>query len=171
MKIFKMIIYGLGGLLAASIVFFLFSFAYTSLETISAQNIQSRLDELQQKVEQQTKDYEEWKTFEAEYNSFKENYLVDSERFDAFKQDVQMAFRKNSVNFSTLDYGIKSLFSDVVKVSIGSEFTGPYQNIKRFIYDMENRKEIVLFRKLQLTKKKGENLVEGELAMEVYFVK
>jgi Tfp pilus assembly protein PilO len=166
-----MIIYGLGGLLAASIVFFLFSFAYTSLETMSAQNIQSRLDELQQKVERQRKDYEEWKNVEQEYNSFKENYLVNSERFDGFKQDVQMAFRKNGVTFSRLEYGIKSMFSDVVKISVKSEFTGSYQNIKRFIYDMENKKEIVLFRKLQLGKKKGETVVEGELAMEVYFVK
>jgi hypothetical protein len=54
--------------------------------------------------------------------------------------------------------------------------SGPYENVKRLIYDLENFKDedkikMVLFKNIKLDKMKNSNQVEGELTMEVYFVK
>ncbi len=171
MKPVKMIIYALGGLLILSVVFFLFSFAYTSLETISAQNIQSRLTAVQKNANQKKKEYEEWMNFEKNYKKFKDNYLMKSERFDYFKQELQTILRKNGVAFAPLKYSIETIFPDVVKISVRLELNGAYENIKRFILEMENKKEMILFKKIELSKKKTGQNVEGEFVMEVYFVR
>ena len=85
MKPIKMIIYALGGLLILSVLFFLFSFVYTSLETISAQNIQSRLTGVQKKANEWKMKHEEWVNVGDKYKLFKDEYLMKSERFDLFK--------------------------------------------------------------------------------------
>jgi hypothetical protein len=171
MKPVKMIIYALVGLLLLSVVFFLFSFAYTSLETISAQNIQSRLTGVQKNANQKKKEYEEWMNFEKNYKKFKDNYLMKSERFDFFKQELQTILRKNGVESAPLKYSIETIFPDVVKISVKFELSGAYENIKRFIHEMENKKEMILFKKVELNKKKTGQTVEGEFVMEVYFVR
>jgi len=171
MKPVKIIIHALGGVLILSVVFFLFSFAYTSLETISAQNIQSRLTDVQNKAKEKKKDYEEWMNFEKNYKKFKDNYLMKSEQFDQFKHELQTILRKNGVEFAPLKYSIETIFSDVVKISVRFELSGAYENIKRFIHEMENKKEMILFKKIELNKKRTGQTVEGEFVMEVYFVR
>lgn len=171
MKAIKIIIYGLGGFLLAGIAFFLFSFAYTSLESMSAQNVQSRLEELRRQVKQQSQAYEQWINVEKEYDQFKSDYMMKADQFDAFKHQLQNAFRKNGLKFSRLDYSFKSKFSDVVTIFVGSEFSGTYENIKRFLFEMESKDKLVLLKRIELNKSSQGNLVEGELAMEVYFGK
>jgi hypothetical protein len=166
-----MIIYALGGLLIFSLVFFLFSFAYTSLETISAQNIQSRLTTVQKNANKKKTEYEEWMNFEKNYKKFKDNYLMKSEQFDHFKHELQTILRKNGLDSAPLKYSIETIFSDVVKISVRFELNGAYENIKRFIHEMENKKEMILFKKIELNKKKTGQTVEGEFAMEVYFAR
>ncbi len=171
MKPIEMIIYALGGLLFLSVLFFLFSFAYTSLETISAQNIQSRLMDVQKKATEWKKKHEEWMNVGDKYILFKDEYLMKSERFDRFKQELETVLRKNGLGFAPLKYSITTMFFDMVKISIKIELTGAYENIKRFIHGMENKKEMILFKNIELNKKQTGPTVEGEIVMEVYFAK
>lgn len=176
MKTINIIIYGLAGLLVLSVVFFLFSFGYTSLESMTAQSTQSRLEELQDKAKGLEETSKEWTEIDLTYSSFKQDHLLDSEIYNRFKQDLQMLARKNRLGIPRLGYKFKSVFADVVKIIINIEAAGAYENIKRFIYDVENFKvqdkvRMVLFRKIHLNKMKNSNVVEGELSMEVYFVK
>lgn len=172
----KKIIYGFAGLLVFSIGFFLFSFGYTSMETITAQSAQSRLEETRLKAKELENTSKEWLDIENTYSTFKDVYLLKSEMYNRFKQDLEMLARKNGINSTRFTYQYKSIFPDVVKIGVSTELSGPYENIKRFIYDLENfkdqeKKKMVLFKNIKLDKMKNSNLVEGELAMEVYFVK
>jgi Tfp pilus assembly protein PilO len=176
MKTIKIIIYGLAGLLVFSMGFFLFSFGYTSLESMTAQSAQSRLEELRDKAKELEETNKEWAEIDQTYSIFKKDHLLNSEIYNRFKQDLQMLARKNRLGIPRLVYKFKSVFSDVVKIIISVEAAGAYENIKRFIYDVENFKmqdkiRMVLFRKVHLNKMKNSNVVEGKLSMEVYFVK
>lgn len=176
MSTIKKIIYSLSGLLAFSVVFFLFSFGYTSLESITAQSAQSRLEETRVKAKQLEETSKEWLDIENTYAGFKDLYLMKSDIYNRFKQDLEMLVRKNGVNNSHFTYKYKSIFPDVVKIIVATELSGAYENIKRFIYDLENFKDqektkMLLIKKIKLDKMKNSNMVEGELTMEAYFVK
>lgn len=176
MTTIKKIIYGLSGLLVFSVVFFLFSFGYTSLESITAQSAQSRLEETRGKAKQLEGTSKEWLDIETTYTGFKDLYLMRSDIYNRFKQDLEMLVRKNGVNNSRFTYQYKSIFPDVVKIIVTTQMSGAYENIKRFIYDLENFKDqektkMVLIKKIKLEKMQNSNMVEGELTMEAYFVK
>ncbi|HLP48945.1 MAG TPA: hypothetical protein VK469_23595 [Candidatus Kapabacteria bacterium] len=170
------IIYGLAGLVVFSIGFFLFSFSYTSIETMSAQSAQSRLEETRLKAKGLEETTKEWLNIENTYSAFKDVYLLKAEMYNRFKQDLEMLTRKNGVGSSRFSYQYKSIFPDIVKIIVFTEVSGSYENIKRFIYDLENFKDqekikMVLFKSIKLDKMKNSEMVEGELTMEVYFVK
>lgn len=176
MTTIKKIMYGLSGLLVFSVVFFLFSFGYTSLESITAQSAQSRLEETRGKAKQLEGTSKEWLDIETTYAGFKDLYLMRSDIYNRFKQDLEMLVRKNGVNNSRFTYQYKSIFPDVVKIIVTTQMSGAYENIKRFIYDLENFKDqektkMVLIKKIKLEKMQNSNMVEGELTMEAYFVK
>ncbi len=176
MKTIKIIIYVLGGLLVLSVGFFLVSYAVTSLETMSAQTAQSRLQELRRTEKTLGGTSKEWTEIDNTYSAFKEDYLMKSVTLDRFKQDLQMLSRKNRLGNARFNYKFKFIFSDVVQISVNVEMAGSYENIKRFIFDIENFKaadklKMVLLKKVELNKKITSNIVEAELAMEVYFVK
>jgi hypothetical protein len=176
MTTIKKIMYGLAGLAAFSILFFLFSFGYTSVESLTAQSAQSRLELTREKAKQLEESSKEWLDIENTYAAFKELYLMKSEVYNPFKQDLEMLARKNSIGNSRFNYQYKSIFPDVVKIIVTTQVSGAYENIKRFIYDLENFKDqekskMVLIKKVKLEKMKNSNMVEGELTMEAYFVK
>lgn len=171
MKWIKIIIYALSVLLMLSAAFFLFSFAYTSIETISAKNIQAELIKKQDEAKELSLEHGEWMNVEEEYKGFKDNYLMKSERYTGFKQELQTTFRKYGLRSGPLKYKINNFFFDVTQITISGRLTGTYDNIKRFVFEIESKKEMVLFKKIRLSKKKIDLPIEGEFAMEVYFVK
>lgn len=173
MKTEKLIIYVLGGLLVVSVVFFLFSFAYTSLETMSAQSTQARLAELRENEKALGSDVREWTEIDKTYAAFKENYLVKVEMFNRLKQDLLNLSRKNGLGNANYSFKYKSMLSGILKLSVNVELVGSYENIKHLIFDIENfqldnKIKIILFKRVQLTKVKAGTMVEGELTMEVY---
>lgn len=172
----KKIIYGLAGLLVLSIGFFLFSFGYTSMETITAQSAQSKLEQIREEAKGLKDTSKEWLDIENTYSSFKDVYLLKSERYNQFKQDLDMLTRRNGIGITRTTYQYKSIFPDVVKIIVFTQITGPYENIKHFIFELENfsaqeKPKMILFKTLKLKKMKDNTMVEGELTMEVYFVK
>lgn len=173
MKIVKLIIYVLGGLLVAGVAFFLFSFAYTSLETMSAQSTQARLEELQEREKNLGTSSKAWTEIDLTYTAFKENYLVKVEQFNRLKQDLQMLSRKNGLGNARFNFKYKSMISGIVKLSVGVELVGSYQNIKRFLFDIENFKvdnnvKMILFKRIDLNKMKSGTMIEGVVTMEAY---
>ncbi len=173
MKIVKLIIYALGGLLVVGVAFFLFSFAYTSLETMSAQSTQARLEELQEKERTLGTTFKEWTEIDLTYTAFKENYLVKVEKFNRLKQDLQMLSRKNGLGNARFSFKYKSMLSGILKLSVIVERAGSYENIKRFLFDIEkfkieNNVKMILLKKIDLKKMKSGTIIEGVLKMEAY---
>lgn len=173
MKIVKIFIYALGGLLAVGIAFFLFSFAYTSLETMSAQSTQARLEELQEQEQTLGATFKEWTEIETTYTAFRDNYLVEVEKFNRLKQDLQMLSRKNGLGNARFSFKYKSMLSGILKLSVSIELVGSYENIKRFLFDIENFQidnniKMLLLRRIDLKKMKAGTMIEGVLKMEAY---
>ena len=173
MKIVKLIIYVLGGLLVAGVAFFLFSFAYTSIETMSAQSTQARLEELQERENELGTTFRAWTEIDLTYTAFKENYLVKVEQFNRLKQDLQTLSRKNGLGNARFNFKYKSTISGIVKLSVGVELVGSYENIKRFLFDIENFKvdnsvKMILFKRIDLNKMKSGTMIEGVVTMEAY---
>lgn len=143
---------------------------------MNAQSAQSRLEEMREKAKTSAEISKEWLNIENIYDDFKNVYLLKSETYNRFKQDLEMLARKNGIGSSRFSYEYKSIFPDIVKIIVLSQVSGPYENVKRLIYDLENFKDedkikMVLFKNIKLDKMKNSNQVEGELTMEVYFVK
>jgi Tfp pilus assembly protein PilO len=173
MRTEKLIIYVLGGLLVVSVAFFLFSFAYTSLETMSAQNTQERLAELRENEKALGSDVKQWSEIDKTYAAFKENYLVKVEMFNQLKQELLNLSRKNGLGNANFSFKYKSMLSGILKLSVNVELVGSYENIKHLIFDienfrMDNKIKIILLKRVQLNKMKAGTMVEGEISMEVY---
>ncbi|MCP4216543.1 MAG: hypothetical protein GY765_17970, partial [bacterium] len=129
----KTIIYGVCGLLLAGVVFYLFSLAFTSLESMSAQSTQERLQEISIEEFDKGALHEQWRSLEGVYNNFKKDYLLKSERFDRFRMELQTLAQQNRLGTIRLESKYKSVFADVLQITMKVEFTGAYENIKKYI--------------------------------------
>ncbi len=168
----KILVYSFVGLLVVGFAFFLFSLGYTSLETMSAQSVQERLaKEVKLELEWRTI-HDDWDDVKNTFATFKKKYLIESEQFNTFKQQLQSLAMKNRLGGVKIDYNIHSQYSDVVKISFKLNVTGAYENLKRFIFDIESREEMIFFKRIELSKDKvAMNRVKGILALEAYFVR
>jgi len=171
MKPVKIFFYAIGGLLPASLLFLIISLAYSSFQTISAQNTLQKLKEVQGSTEAQKRQYEEWQKIGETYKAFQTEFLLKSEKLNSFRQDIQLIARQNGFGAVNMNNKINSLpFTDVLNITFTIELAGSYRSIKRFIFEIENKKEMIIFKKIQLNKRQNTQLVDARLTMEVYFV-
>jgi Tfp pilus assembly protein PilO len=155
-----------------STLFLLFSFGYTSLEKISIQNLDDRLQELRtQEAEFSKLDKKvlEWQNIEKTYGQFKADYLTQYAAFSDFRNQLESIFQGNMLNSFKTTYRIKNLADGIVRVSLNFNLSGTYRDIKKFIFNIEKDGRMVYLNKLNLTKTR--NAALGKFAMEAYFVR
>lgn len=158
------------GLLVAGAVFLLFSFAYSGYQSYSALSTMSRLEELRQKEGKLEITFQQWEDIKDTYAGFKNTYLLNTSSFNQFRQQLISQFQVNGLDHTPLKTGVERVFPDVVKISIRTELTGTYQGLKRLINEMESRSQMILIKRLKMSKdKKRPNAIGCELEMEVYF--
>ncbi len=171
MKTIHLIIYVLCGILALSVIFLLFSYAYTSYESFSAQSTQSRLEEVLSDEKILAGEFAEWNDMNNIYTKFKSDYLVDAADYRKFKQELPMTLRKNGLQVTAepkFTPEKRAKFTDVSKISVNIQVTGAYDGMKRFIHEIANKKRMILFKNVKLEKQAGSSL-SGSFSMEVYF--
>ena len=89
--------------------------------------------------------------------------------FSKFKNELKILFRDNDLNSFRFEYKIKSLFKGKVRVSIDFDLIGSYENLKKFIFEIAKKEEMVFFKNVQLKKIKSN--IMGNFSMEGYFVR
>lgn len=174
MKKNKITIYVFLGLFFLSLVFIIFSFAYLSIENISAQGLKSKLIEFQEKEKEilvLEKSHNEWQVIDKSYAQFKDNFLIQYANIPGFRDELLSLFRKNYLNYTDFNFQLKYLpdVSDIGRVKINFFLSGSYESIKRFVFEIENKNKIVFIKGLSLNKINSGIMVK--FSMEAYFAK
>ncbi len=169
-----LVAYGLIGLAAFSCIFFIFAAAYSSIETITVKSLESRSIEYEDKAEDfSTLEslYNEWKNMDQIYSQFKNDYLIKFDDYPNFRNEMQSIFSQNGLQVLKMNHRYKNLFEDIRQVSIDLQVVGNYRDIKRFIFEIENKGQMVFFDNISLSKYEVGDRAMGKISMEVYFVR
>jgi len=176
MKTNKYIIYILSGLAALSLLFCVFSLAYSSIESVSSQSLQSELERYEKKEKEAVAveiKHRRWQNIQQEFDRFKADYLMETDDFSQFRNELSMMFARNQLSpLGEVNYNYKRVFSgDIFKVDVGFTVIGSYRNIKKFIHEVLGHKKIVLLRSFELNIGKLGGEIMGKFALEVYLVR
>lgn len=166
------VFYGLVGLFLVSLAFFVLSFLYSSFENISVMGFKSRLDEYNRKEKEFVKleaTYTEWKNMDKVYAQFKDDYLVKFNDYPNFRNELQSVLMGNAIRLVDMKQKYRNMMTDLRRVTIDLQLVGSYTNLKKFIFEMENKNSMVIFKELQLSKRDAVNIY-AKISMEVYFV-
>jgi hypothetical protein len=173
MNINKWIIYTISGLFVISGLFCFISITYTSMENVTAKSLQERIDKCQKEVAKLSKEeasLSDWRNIKKYFDQFKNKYLMRIEQFSQFRDNLPMTFNKYGLQNQVVNYRYKGVF-DYMKVEVSFRVIGTYPNIKRFIHEILNRKEMIVINRVKLTKDNRTSQVLGDFKMEVYLVK
>lgn len=171
MKTTRTILYFFVGLVALSSVFLLFSYAYTGYESLSAQTTQTRLGELEARAGKLDETYREWQNFPKLFSDFKNHYLMRTAQFAQFRQELLTICTRHGLSYQDLRTDPYSVFPDVIRVRFSVTFSGAYHGVKNLLFDMSNRPEMIVFKRVTLATGKNPGFVDGSIVMEVYFGK
>ena len=172
MKKINNLTYILVGIFCISLLFSLFSLTYYSIEKLSIKKFKSRSEDIKNreaKFLKLKKSFKEWGKIEYTYSKFEKKYLMNFKEFSKFKNELKIFFRDNDLNSFRFEYKIKSLFKGKVRVSIDFDLIGSYENLKKFIFEIAKKEEMVFFKNVQLKKIKSN--IMGNFSMEGYFVR
>jgi Tfp pilus assembly protein PilO len=167
------IFYSMVGLFILSLGFFIVSFAYSSIENISVMGFKSRLEEYNKQEEKFLKleaTYKEWQNMDKMFAQFKEKYLIKFNDYPKFRNELQTVISGNGLQNSDMNHKYRNIMRNLRKVSLELKLTGSYVNLKKFIFEIENKDKMVLLKDLQFFKKDAVN-VSAKISMEVYFVR
>ena len=161
------------GLFLFGCAFFAFSFIYSSIENISVQSFKSKLDEYNKKEKaflELEETYKEWKSIADVYGQFKNDYMIKFNDYPAFRNELQSILGQNGIQLQKLSHKYRNILTDIRKVSVDMRVIGAYRNIKKVIFTLENKIEMILFKSIQLNRM-DTNRIMGKISLEVYFVK
>ncbi|MCP5045569.1 MAG: hypothetical protein GY940_00240 [bacterium] len=179
MKLNKVIIHGISGLFLLSLVFFLASTVYSSIDSAVAGSLKDNLSEYEKKADQAAKaeaSRTQWRNIQTIMGDFKTKYLMNMDQFSQFRTGLRNIFRKNRLQHlprKKVRYIYKNLFKDITQVGVSFSLTGAYANFKTFIHEMTTqayKDKMVVFRSIKLSKRKQGDII-GEFAMEVYLAR
>lgn len=180
MKINNIIIYAVSGLFVLSLFFFVVATSYTSLSTYTSDELQNRLVEFEQKAKNaaQKEEYrKKWRSTGEIIDDFKKQYLLKIEEFSMFRHQLRatlMKFRLQSFARKKIQYSYKQIFPDIMRANVKFTVTGSYIDLKRLIHELNYKKypdKMVILRRVTFSKRKREQDVAGEFALEVYVAK
>jgi hypothetical protein len=172
MKTNKWIIYTISGLFILSGFFCIISLAYTSMENITAKGLQGRIDSCKKELAQLSKEeasLSDWRNISKYFAQFKNNYLMKMEAFSQFRDNLRITFNKYGLQNKLVSYSYKHVF-DYRKARVSFVVEGSYPQIKRFIHDILNRKEMIVITHIKLSKGKRTVSISGKFDLEVYLV-
>jgi Tfp pilus assembly protein PilO len=136
-------------------------------------SFQSRIDEYDKKEKKFIEledNYKEWGKIEKTYAQFKESYLIKFYDYPDFRNELRSILSQNGLQLENMRHKYLNMMDDIRKVSLDLRLMGSYLNLKKFVYEMENKNKMILFKKFQINKRDALN-VEAQISMEVYFVR
>lgn len=171
MKYLKWILYGTAGIFLVGVIFFVYSFIYTSYESITSDGVTEKLREFEKNetellsVEQS---YRDWKNIQTDYQKYKDDHLVSFEKLSVWREELISIIRRHSLEEDSLSFKYLSEKNvDIGMVSVSLGLTGTYAGLKHFVFDIENQPKVVFIKNIGLTK--AGSMVKGKFQLEVYF--
>lgn len=172
MKGIKYLVYTFTGIFILGLVFLVFAFSHSSIKKFSRGNIKTEIQKLKSKeIEflQLKKSYRDWLQVEKSFNRFKSEFLLPFGEFSNFKGRFESLLKRNLLNSAQLGYDIKNVTRQIVRVSIGFEAVGRYQNLKKMVHEIEQMDRIVFMKNLKIAK--SPEGVKASVVVEAYFVR
>ncbi|MGD2085293.1 MAG: hypothetical protein PVH61_03830 [Candidatus Aminicenantes bacterium] len=169
----KWIIYTISGLFILSGFFCIISLAYTSMENITAKGLQDRIDRCKKELAQLSKEeasLSDWRNIGKYFDQFRNGYLMKMEDYSQFRDNLRITFNKYGLQNNVVNHSYKQVFG-YRKVTVSFTVEGTYPQLKRFIHDILNRKEIIVIKQIKLSKGKRPTTITGHFNLEVYLVK
>jgi len=143
------------------------SFAYMSIRELSRQN---RLEKqaafrLQESESRKlSEEHRNWRELPEELQRFRRDYFISMDDFAAFRRDLNSCLAANGFTAANITSQFGRSLSKTRKVTISFSLEGPYRNLKKFIYDMEQKPKMHFFERIELSSR-GET-VSGKFKME-----
>lgn len=172
MKRIKYVVYGFSGIFILGLVFLIFAFSHSSIREFSRGKMKTeiqKLKSLETEFIQQKKAYRDWQQVEKAFDRFKSDYLFPFSTFSEFRSRFESLLRKNRMNTSRLGYDIKNVNRQIVRVSIGFETEGRYQNLKKMVYEIDQMKQVIFIEGMKIVK--SASGIKADINVEVYFAR
>jgi Tfp pilus assembly protein PilO len=169
----KWIIYSISGLFILSGFFCIISLVYTSMENVTAKGLQERIDNCQKELAQLSKEeasLSDWRNIGKYFDQFKNDYLMKMEEYSHFRDNLRITFNKYGLKNRMVEHSYKKVFG-YRRVNMSFSVEGTYPQIKRFIHDILNRKQMIVIKQIKLSKSKRSASISGNFRLEVYLVK
>lgn len=169
----KWIIYTISGLFILSGFFCIISLTYTSMENLTAKDLQDRIDRCKKELAQLSKEeasLSDWRNISKYFDQFKNDYLMKIEEFSQFRDNLRITFNKYGLQNNHVSHSYRDVY-DYMKVKVSFNVKGTYPQIKRFIHDILSRKEMIVIKQIKLNKDKKSAIIFGNFNLEVYLVK
>ena len=173
MNINKWIIYSISGLFMVSGFFCIISLMYTSMENVTAKGLQDSIASCKKELAQLSKEeasLSDWRNISKYFDQFKNDYLMKMEDYSQFRDNLRITFNKYGLQNRLVEHSYKKVFG-YRRVNMSFSVEGTYPQIKRFIHDLLNRKELIVIKQIKLSKSKRSASISGNFKLEVYLVK
>ncbi len=169
MKKHKIAVIVLLALFALGAAACLFSLAFASVRSISRQG---RLEK-QAAFQLQVKEFQtlrtelaEWKKLPRELRRFRKKHIITIEEYAAFRRDLNLCLDDNGFPAPDITMQFGAAPNRMRRVSLSFNISGPYYNVKKFIFDMECKPRMQFFERVELSG--SSEKVLGRFAMEAY---
>lgn len=165
----KIAVIALLALLALSAAACLLSFAYSSLQDVSRQNRQEKLASYraqEEEFQRAVAEYGDWKKLPDDLRAFRRDQLIGMDDFAVFRRELNLCLDDNGFRAANIAFQFGPSRNRMRRVGIRFSLSGPYRDIKKFIFDMERKPRMHFFERLDLNG--GAEKIIGGFGMEVY---
>ena len=143
------------------------------MENITAKGLQDKIDTCNKELAQLSKEeasLSQWRNIAKYFKQFETDYLMKFEDFSQFRDNLRLTFSKFGLQNQQVSHSYTAIFG-YIKVKVTFNVEGMYPQIKRFIHDILNRKEMIVIKRIKLIKDKRTTSISGNFELEVYLVK
>lgn len=169
MKKYRIAVIVLLALFALGAAACLFSLAFASARGISRQG---RMEK-QAAFHLQVKEFQalraelaDWKKLPRELERFRTKHIISIEEYAAFRRDLNLCLDDNGFPAPDITMQFGAAPGRMRRVSFRFSISGPYYNMKKFIFAMEGKPRMHFFEHIELSG--GSEKVLGRFAMEAY---
>lgn len=169
MKKYKIAITGLLILFALCAAGFLFSFAYLSVQELtrlSRLGKQTSFKLQEKELQKRSDEYRDWQRLPQELQKFRKEYVISMDDFAVLRRDLSANLASNQLKVRSISSQFGSGKGKTRRVTIGFAVEGTYRDLKKFVYDMEQKPKLHFFTSIEMNGS-GE-LVRGKFIMEAY---
>ena len=143
------------------------------MESLTAKGLEDRINTCQKELVELSKEeaaLSHWRDIGKYFNQFKNDYLMKIEDFSQFRDNLRITFSRFGLQNKAISHSYTDV-ADYIKVRVTFSIEGIYPQIKRFIHDILNRKEMIVIKRIKLSKDKQATNISGNFELEVYLVK